>query len=162
MNSVEFREISLQNLDAVIALEVTPDQTSLVADNLYSIAQAGLDASGWCRAAYLDGQPVGFFLLKHLDGGTRIYLCRFMVDRHHQRRGLGRRILRQLLELLFASPRVESVDLAVSHDPGGAGEFYRKCGFTPTGEPYRGGWRMVLTRSGYREIKTGGSAVEVV
>ena len=123
MNLIEFRPISLDNLDVVIALEVRADQTHLVADNLYSIAQAGLDPSGWCRAAYLDGEPVGFFLVKELESGTRMYLCRFMVDQHHQGKGLGRRIMRQLLDVLFSSPAVEVVDLAVSREAGGA-EFF--------------------------------------
>jgi hypothetical protein len=39
MNVIEFKEISLKNLDEVIGLEVGPDQTSLAADNLYSIAR---------------------------------------------------------------------------------------------------------------------------
>ena len=153
MNLIEFRPITLENLDAVIALEVRADQTHLVADNLYSIAQAGLDPSGWYRAAYLDGVPVGFFFVKELECGTRLYLCRFMVDRHHQGRGLGRRIMRQLLDGLFASPAVEMVDLAVSREAGGAEGFYQRCGFTATEEAYRGGCRMVLARAGYEAMK---------
>lgn len=152
MNCIEFRQIALDNLDAVIALEVAPDQRHLVADNLYSIAQSALDPSGWCRAAYLDGTPVGFFFVKELETGAHIYLWRFMVDHQYQRRGLGRRIMMQLLAMLFSSPSVELVDLAVSREQGGAQSFYARCGFTPTEESYRGGWRMVLTRSRYDEF----------
>jgi len=149
MNAIEFREISLINLDEIIDLQVRPDQVNLVADNLYSIAQASLDSSGWCRAAYLDDKPVGFFFVKELEGGTLAYICRFMIDQRWQGQGIGRRIMNQLLDLLFSSPSVGAVDLAVSRDSGGAEEFYRKCGFSPTGEPYRGGWRMVLHRPDY-------------
>jgi diamine N-acetyltransferase len=150
MNLIEFKEISLKNLDEVIGLQVGPDQTNLVADNLYSIAQAGLDPTGWCRAAYLDGEPVGFFFIKEEDEGRRIYICRFMVDEKHQGRGLGRRIMMQLLDLLFSSPTVEIVDLAVSREPRGAGRFYKKCGFISTEEAFRGGFRMFLSRSDHR------------
>lgn len=149
MSTIEFREISLTNLDEVIDLQVRPDQANLVADNLYSIAQAGLDESGWCRAAYLDGRPLGFFFVKELEGGTLAYVCRFMVDQRWQGQGIGRRIMRQLLDMLFSSPSVKIVDLAVSKEDGGAEDFYRKCGFVPTGEPYRGGWRMVMSRIDY-------------
>lgn len=150
MSAIELRKIALQNLDEVIGLEVGPEQKALVADNLYSIAQAGLDPSGWCRAAYLDGEPVGFFFVKEQNGGSHIYLCRFMIDQHRQGRGLGRKIMIQLLDMLFSSPMVELVDLAVSREPGGGEGFYRKCGFIPTGEAYRGGWRMVLPRARHR------------
>jgi diamine N-acetyltransferase len=152
MNCIEFRKISLDNLDAVIALEVASDQRHLIADNLYSIAQSALDPSGWCRAAYLDSTPVGFLFAKELGIGAHIYLCRFMVDHQYQRRGLGRRIMTQLLAMLFSSPSVELVDLAVSRAHGGAQTFCARCGFTPTEESYRGGWRMVLTRSRYDEL----------
>ncbi|MCA9053275.1 MAG: GNAT family N-acetyltransferase [Planctomycetaceae bacterium] len=149
MNTLEFRELSLTNLDEIIDLRVRPVQSDLVADNLYSIAQAGLDPSGKCRAVYMDNRPVGFFFLRECERGTLVYICRFMVDQLWQGRGIGRRIMTQLVDVLFSSPQVEVVDLAVSKGPGGAEEFYRKCGFVPTGEPYRGGWRMLLRRSDY-------------
>jgi diamine N-acetyltransferase len=154
MNNLELREITLENLDEVIDLEVGPDQKELVADNLYSIAQAALDPAGWCWAAYLGDEPVGFVFIKQEDQGRQIYICRFMVDRRWQRRGLGRRIMTQLLDLLFSSPPVRLVDLAVSRKPGGAEDFYKKCGFVPTAEDFRGGFRMVLSRSRYQEIYT--------
>ena len=160
MDAIEFREITLANLDEVISLEVEPEQTELVADNLYSIAQAGLDPSGRCLAAYVDDKPVGFFFLKEQENGVRVYLCRFMIDRRHQGRGLGRRIMMQLLEMIFSSPVVENVDLAVSRAKGGADGFYEKCGFVPTGEAYRGGWRMVLPRKRYRTIAGSAEASE--
>jgi diamine N-acetyltransferase len=156
MNIIDFQEISLKNLDEVIGLEVGPDQTNLVADNLYSIAQAGLDPLGWCRAAYLDERPVGFFFVKEEDAGRRIYICRFMVDRQQQGRGLGRRIMMQLLDLLFSSPTVEIVDLAVSREPRGAEEFYKKCGFISTEEGFKGGYRMILSRSAHQSMKAVG------
>jgi diamine N-acetyltransferase len=152
MNAIELREISLQNLDEVIDLQVEPGQADLVADNLYSIAQAALDPTGWCWAAYLDNEPVGFVFVKQEDQGRQIYICRFMIDRRWQRRGLGRRLMTQLLDLLFSPPLVQLVDLAVSRAPGGAEDFYKKCGFVPTGEDFRGGFRMVLSRSRYQEL----------
>ncbi len=152
MNIIELREVSLENLDEVINLEVAVDQKDLVADNLYSIAQAALNPAGWRRAAYLDDQPVGFTFVKQEDQGRRIYICRFMVDWRWQRRGIGRRIMMQLLDLLFSSPLVQLVDLAVSTQPGGAGDFYKKCGFIATGEDFRGGSRMLLFRSRYQEL----------
>ncbi|MBS0659580.1 MAG: GNAT family N-acetyltransferase [Verrucomicrobia bacterium] len=150
METLEFRAVTLANLDAVSELRVRPEQADLVADNLYSIAQAGLDPVGWCRAAYLGDQPIGFFLVRELAEGRHAYLCRFMVDQSWQGRGLGRRMLDQLLARLFASPQLQFIDLAVSRAPRGAEAFYRAAGFVPTEEAYRGGWRMVLRREDYR------------
>jgi len=145
--NIEFREISLKNLDEIIELEVQQAQKNLVADNLYSIAQASLDQTGWCRGVYVGEKPVGFFYLRKRQEGALVYICRFMIDRQHQGRGIGRKVMTQLLNELFSTPRLEIVDLAVSNDEGGAQEFYKKCGFTPTNETYMGGWRMVMLRS---------------
>lgn len=148
---IEFRKVHLKNLDEIIELSVRQSQADLVADNLYSIAQAGLDPLGLCRAVYLDGKPAGFFSLKKLDGGTRIYIWRFMIDQRFQGIGLGRRTMMHLLDRLFAVSNVKIVDLAVSRILGGAEVFYHKCGFTATGESYGGGWRMTLAKESYRQ-----------
>ena len=147
MNDIELRAISLENLDQMIDLRVKPEQAALVADNLYSIAQAGLDPFGQCRAAYLDGKAIGFVYSKLLNEARLMYICRFMVDGREQGRGLGRKIMAKLLASAFESPSLELADLAVARDPGNAEAFYSKCGFIPTGEEYKGGWRMVLHRA---------------
>ncbi len=154
MKDIEFREICLKNLDEVIDLKVRPDQTDLVADNLYSIAQAGIDPSGDCRAAYLDDRPVGFLYTRILDEGRLLYICRFMVDGREQGRGVGRRIMMKFLNAAFSSSEVELVDVAVSLESGSAEAFYKKCGFVPTGERYQGGWRMVLSRVRHSDHNT--------
>lgn len=97
----------------------------------------------------MDDKPLGFFFVKKLESGTLAYICRFMVDQCWQGQGVGRRMMRQLLHTLFSAPLVETVDLAVSKNVGGAVDFCRKCGFAATGEPYPGGWRMVLSRTDF-------------
>jgi len=146
MKKIDFRKITLTNLDEIEALRVAPEQNDLVAENIYSIAQSALDPKGWCRAVYLGETPVAFFYVRNLNEGRLSYICRFMVDRNWQGKGIGRNIMAELIPLLFSTPSVESIDLAVSNDTDGAREFYRKCGFVSTEEPYRGGSRMVLER----------------
>ena len=87
MDPLEFREVSLANLDEIAELRVRPDQTHLVADNLYSIAQAGLDPTGFCRGVYVNGEPAGFFFVRMMEGGRLAYICRFMVDQQWQGHG---------------------------------------------------------------------------
>lgn len=153
MDDLEFREISLRNLDEIIELRVRPDQVDLVADNLYSIAQAALDPDGECRGVYVAGRPVGFFYTRSLNDGRLRYVCRFMIDQREQGRGLGRRTMQRLIEEAFASATTEMVDLAVSPGPGSAAAFYEQCGFVPTGEAYRGGVRMVVTRERFPALR---------
>ena len=146
---MEFRPVTLKNLDDVIALKVLPEQEDQVADNLYTIAQVGLATDSYCRAVYLDGTPVGFFAVRKKHGPRGRYIWRYMVDAKHQRKGIGLQIMRTLLADLFSDPAVEQVDLTVIRKEGGAEPFYLKCGFVPTGENIKGEWRMVLTRAQY-------------
>ena len=150
---MEFRPITLLNLDEVIALAVGPEQQSLVADNLYSIAQAGLEPTAWCRAVYLAGKPVGFFSVKDRESGKRKYIWRFMVDARHQRMGIGRRVMVRLLDELFADPAVTLVELTIVREPGGPEAFYCKCGFRSIEEQIGSEWRMVLPRGEYETKK---------
>jgi diamine N-acetyltransferase len=155
MGNFELRATDFHNLDAVDALEVRPEQRHLVAENAYSIAQANLDPHGDCRAAYHDDVPVGFVYTRTLNEGRLLYICRFMVDHRQQGRGFGRRLMLAVLESAFACPAIELVDLAVSREPESAEKFYEKFGFISTGEEYRGGWRMELTRVRYVEWRAG-------
>lgn len=147
---MEFREVTLENLKEIIALKVHPDQENLVADNLYSVAQVGLKDDGWCRAAYVDDLPVGFFAAVDEPCGTTKYVWRFMIDHAHQGKGYGKEMMMKLLEEFFSDPAIELVDLSVIRDPGSAEGFYKNCGFQATEECVGGNeWRMILPRKAY-------------
>ncbi len=147
MSSLEFREVTLENLKELTALKVGEAQKGLVADNLWTVAQVGLVTDSYCRGVYQDGTPVAFFAVQWEPG--HVYVWRFMVGAEHQGRGVGSRTMAKLLAELFDDPKVGYVDLGVQRKPGGAEPFYVKCGFTPTEEQNHGDWRMVVTRDDY-------------
>jgi len=151
---MEFREISLSNLDEIINLKVNKNQETLVADNLYSIAQAGLNASAWCRGVYVDGKPVGFFSVIDMKEKNKVYIWRFMIGQYHQEKGIGRQIMLKLLAHLFSDPQVELVDLTVLREIGGAEEFYKKCGFEATEEKLGNEWRMIQLSKDFHKSDT--------
>ena len=63
-SAVSLREVTRENLKAVLHLKVAPSQEHLVADNATSIAQAHFYPEiAWFRAIYADETPVGFMLL---------------------------------------------------------------------------------------------------
>lgn len=148
---MDFREVTLDNLNSVIDLSVKPGQKTQVADNLYSIAQVGLHPSAWCRAAYVDDAPVGFFSVIEKQDENKAYIWRYMIDGKQQGKGYGRQMMETLLSQLFAKPYVDLVDLTVIRRPGGAEPFYVKCGFRATEEKIGNEWRMVMDREEYRE-----------
>jgi diamine N-acetyltransferase len=99
------------------------------------VAEGHYEPGALLRAIYADDQPVGVLLVE-VETGTP-YLVRFMIGAAHQRDGVGRRAVELLLDELRAGGWRT---LETSHVPGddGPGEFWRRCGFRPTGRVLHG------------------------
>ena len=86
---------------------------------------------------YCGEEPVGFVMLSWNPSAGRYqgryYLWRLLIDKRYQRRGIGREVLAQLVDLVRAEGATE---LLASYEPG-KGEpwpFYRQFGFQRTGK----------------------------
>jgi diamine N-acetyltransferase len=138
---VRLVEITGENREAVCALRVHPGQERFVASVAKSLEDAATTPEGepWYRAVYAVDEPVGFVMLSwNVPPGRPgilgpYFLWRLLVDGRHQGRGIGRAVLSEVVSLVRADGATE---LLTSHQPGadGPGAFYRKFGFTPTGE----------------------------
>ena len=134
-STVTLREVTKENLWDIFALEVAPEQSSYVATNEMSIAQAYFDREiAWFRAIYADETPVGFLMLSDKAEEQRYFLWRLMVDARYQKLGFAKRALELLFEYVRTRPGAK--EILVSYVPGDAGPqgFYEKLGFVPTGE----------------------------
>jgi RimJ/RimL family protein N-acetyltransferase len=80
-----------------------------------------------------DGEPAAFVMLAEATPAhPDPFLWRLLVDRRHQRRGIGRRAVAQLSERLRAQGCARLVT-SWRLGPGGPREFYQRSGFTETG-----------------------------
>lgn len=137
---VTLREITAETVRAVVRLAVAEDQTRFVASNAVSLAQALFAPEAWYRAIYLDDEPVGFVMLSDdslLDPrpeNPEIGVWRFMVDAKHQRRGVGRAALLQVIEHVRRKGRFRKLALSYVPEEGGPEQLYLSLGFRPTGE----------------------------
>ncbi len=138
MAAVELREITSDNVRAVCRLAVAASQTSFVAPNAISLAEALFEPKAWYRAIYVGEQPVGFVMLSIDTLATTYYLWRFMIADGQQHRGYGRAAIWALVEHVRGLPG--ATELLVSWVPadGGPEPFYRDLGFVPTGEIHDG------------------------
>jgi GNAT superfamily N-acetyltransferase len=68
------------------------------------------------------------------DHHAEPYLWRLLVDRRHQRRGVGERAVRHFLDLLRAEGHRSVLVSYVADTPGTPEPFYRGLGFVPTGD----------------------------
>ena len=131
------REVTADNVNALLKLEVLAGQKRLVAPVATSLAQVAYEPAGRAVAIYEGEQPVGMMLLydARLDKerpALQLYLWRLLIDARFQRRGLGRQALLWVIEEA-GRMGLESVGLSHGQAPGHAGAFYEKMGFTYTG-----------------------------
>jgi GNAT superfamily N-acetyltransferase len=129
---VELRQITSDTVRAICELEVAADQRSFVAPNAVSIAEAHFTPGHWMRAIYADGQPVGF-VLTFDDASEGYFLWRFMIAQSHQRRGIGRRAMQQVLEH-WRELGATAARTSVVPSNTGATRLYESLGFRLTGE----------------------------
>jgi RimJ/RimL family protein N-acetyltransferase len=102
-------------------------------DALFPEPVAGVPVTPWMRGVLADGVRVGFVMCADVTPAhPDPYLWRLLVDRSHQRRGIGTRVV----ALVAQHYRERAAHLVTSFvdQPGGPGAFYSKLGFVPTGE----------------------------
>ncbi len=81
-----------------------------------------------------DGEPAGFVMLAEpTPSSPEPYLWRLLLDRRHQRRGIGARVIEQLGAELHGQGH-DTLTTSWAEGPGGPEPLYRGLGFVPTGE----------------------------
>lgn len=140
-DTVRLVEITPDNARAVEALVTHKSQERFVAPVLCSFADAlirkvkdGVPVVPWYRAIDADGELAGFVMLTAVtDSRPEPYLWRLLVDRRHQRRGIGVQTLEAVVEVC-RDWGAESLAVSWVEGRGSPEPFYRRHGFVPTGE----------------------------
>lgn len=132
---VTLEDITAQNFEHYMEMELPEHQRGYLASNAYSIAQARYYDDYIPRGICLDGKPAGFLLYdKQSNNNVGEYgIYRFMVDHPQQGKGIGRRAMTLLLEELKAKPDVKLITICYKPDNANAQAFYRSFGFEETG-----------------------------
>jgi diamine N-acetyltransferase len=135
-STVTLREITADTVRLVCRLSeaLSPQQRKMVADNAVSIAQAHFEPHAWFRAIYADETPVGFIMLYDDPEKEHVYLWRFMIAGPYQRAGFGSKAIGLIVAHARSRENVREIRASYVPIDGGAGPFYRKLGFEPTGE----------------------------
>jgi len=139
--AISLREITDANRDEVLELRVASSQTRFVGTIASALADGDEypDAKPWYRAVYVNDVPVGFVMLSwdvvpkppHIIGPW--FLWKLLIDERHQRRGYGRKIVELVAETVRDNGATELLTSCVQADDGPE-SFYRRLGFTPTGD----------------------------
>jgi diamine N-acetyltransferase len=133
---IRLKDVTADNWEAVVDLELDSAQEDLVASNLYSVAESHYDPDARPRAVYAGKRVVGFLMydVQPAKGKSReASIYRFMIDRRHQGKGYGRAALSKALEEIRAIPGVKRVSIGYMPENPVAGPFYASFGFKEVG-----------------------------
>lgn len=134
--SVELRDVTADNRQTVVGLELDPDQEHLVASNAESLDEARSDPDARPRAVYAGERIVGFLMYdagQPCDDPREATIYRFMIDRKYQGKGYGRAALHAALAEIRAIPRVKTVSISYMPDNPVTKLFYASLGFVEVG-----------------------------
>lgn len=101
MYMIELRELSIDNYEDCIALELESEQLGNLTPNAISIAQSKFETHYRKRAIYKDNVVIGFLTYCHEDDPEDLedfWLFRFMFDKAHQGKGYASKALQLLVD----------------------------------------------------------------
>lgn len=124
----------MENFDKIIRLKMDDFDKTMVASNLYSLAEAYADKASIPRAIYADGQPVGFVMYEYKEEEKKGYISRLMVAGEHQRKGYGRAGLSLAIEDLKKHEGIISVRISYHAENLKGRTLYLDLGFVENGE----------------------------
>ena len=131
---VELREITRENLDAVLNLKVAEHQKSFVSTTADSLAQAYVYRdTAFPFAIYAEDEVVGFIMLGYYESRKQYTLWKFLIDKEHQGKGYGKEALKQGITYLKEQFDAKEIYTGVSLGNEAAKGLYKSMGFTQTG-----------------------------
>jgi len=140
-SDVRLVELHGDNVDAYVALATHRSQQRFVRPVEGSLAQAavpltvrGLPFHSQSLGVQADGVPVGFVQLADRNDLTyEPYLWRLLIDRWHQRRGIGTQVLQLVVQRVKEAGH-NSLTVSYAEHHGTPRPMYLAFGFVPTGD----------------------------
>lgn len=136
VRAVSLKEVTADNWEAVVDLELAPKQTDMVASNCYSLAESKFDPDARPRAIYAGKRIVGFLMYEVVDDegpSLTASIYRFMIDRRHQGKGYGRAALAEVLKEIRSISGARKISICYMASNHQARQFYAKFGFREVG-----------------------------
>lgn len=143
---IQLRDITAENFDEVIALEVAEDQRDFLNSNVESLAWAYVFPECHPYAIYDGDTPVGMAAYGYIPADGRCWIMHLMVAHSRQRTGIGRAALEQLLTLMTEASGGASLLVSVNPDDVAAIRLYEHFAFEDTGKRQNG--EAILRRPG--------------
>ncbi len=132
---IELRNITKDNLEDVLNLNITEEQKSFVSTTAHSLAQAwAYRDTAFPFAIYADDVIVGFVMLGYYEVKNQYTLWKFLIDEQHQGKGYGKDALKLAISYLKDTFDVKEIYTGVAFGNDVAKNLYYSMGFRETGE----------------------------
>jgi len=130
--NILLEDITSANYEEVCDLDVTEAQQEHVACNMWSLVESHYNVGHTCKAIYQNNEPVGFFMWVQ-ETPTKVSIWRFMVDEHHQNKGIGRQALTMAIAEIKTTSKLEQIEICYNPKNPVAKDFYSSFGFEEVG-----------------------------
>lgn len=130
--NILLEDITSANYEEVCDLDVTEAQQEYVACNMWSLVESHYNVGHTCKAIYQNNEPVGFFMWVQ-ETPTKVSIWRFMVDEHHQNKGIGRQALTMAIVEIKTTSKLEQIEICYNPKNPVAKDFYSSFGFEEVG-----------------------------
>ena len=129
---VSLRNVTKENYEDVCELDVTKEQQDYVACNMWSLVESQYNEGYETRAIYVKDEPVGFIMWVQ-ESTSKISIWRFMVDKKHQQKSIGRIALNLALIEIQKVSDLKEIEICYNPENPVAKEFYSSFGFSEVG-----------------------------
>jgi diamine N-acetyltransferase len=129
---VSLHQITKENYEEICELDVTKEQQEYVACNMWSLVESKFNDGYETRAIYVDEEPVGFFMWVQ-ESKSKTSIWRFMIDKAHQQKSIGRNALNLALAEIKEVVDLKEIEICYNPNNPVAKEFYSSFGFSEVG-----------------------------
>lgn len=131
---VELKEITKDNLEDVLNLNISEHQKAFVSSTACSLAQAYVyRETAFPFAVYADNTLVGFIMLGYYETEKQYTLWKFLIDKNHQNKGHGKAALKKGITYLKDRFGAKEIYTGVALGNERAKHLYTSIGFKETG-----------------------------
>ncbi|UDM79497.1 GNAT family N-acetyltransferase [Vagococcus fluvialis] len=130
---IEFRDITRDNFDECLFLEVAEEQEDFVASTRFSLAEAKIFTENIPLAVYAQDTMVGFIMYGLDPDDNEYWISRLLIDEKFQKRGYGKQAMEQILILINETYQPQKLLLSFEPENIVAEKLYLSLGFKHTG-----------------------------
>ncbi|MGG0124187.1 GNAT family N-acetyltransferase [Bacillus paranthracis] len=133
MKKVYLKAIDKRNWEEAITLSVTEEQQTLIASNLYSIAEVQFLDNFYAKGIYLDEKMIGFTMFGIDPDDNNYWIYRLMIDEKFQGQGIGKQAIHLVIDEIRNNNANSSI-IMIGYAPENltAKFVYKKAGFIET------------------------------